>query len=41
MKRSKEAIQPETVTSIEFGDPNSENITFKASHKFSAIVSRF
>lgn len=34
-------IQLKDVTSIELGDLNSENVTFKNSHKFSAMVSRF
>jgi hypothetical protein len=40
MKRPIEEIDSRTVTSIEFGDLNPENIAFKDSHKFSAIVSR-
>lgn len=30
-----------TITSIELGDINLENVAFKNSHKFSAMVSRF
>lgn len=41
MKVRSMVRQPKDVTSIELGDLNSENVTFKNSHKFSAMVSRF